>query len=50
MQNKGPLVCTTANYLKNAILIAVPGNSEYASVTKNDCKGFAVNDSHVNQI
>ena len=48
MQNKGPLVCTTENYLKHFLPIAMPGKKDYASSTKNGRKVFAVGDSHTN--
>ena len=43
-------VCTTENYLKKFIPIAILGNSDYVSITKNDRKVLVVGDSHVKRI
>ena len=50
MRNERPLACTTENNLKNFIPFTVLGNSDYASIIKNDRKALVVGDSHIKRI
>ena len=45
-----PDICVTENYFKNFTPVTIPGNSNYASISKNGCKIFVVDDSHVKRI
>ena len=40
-------VCTTEKYISNFKPLTVPGNSNYASITKNGRKILVVGDSHI---
>ena len=43
-------ICVTENYIKNFTLVTIPGNSNYASISKNGRKILVVGDRHVKQI
>ena len=43
-------ICVTENYIKNFILVIIPGNSNYASISKNGHKILVAGDSHIKRI
>ena len=45
-----PDVYVTKNYIKYFIPVATPGNSNYASISKNDHKILVIGDSHIKRI
>ena len=49
-RNKRPDVCITEKYISNFKPLTVPGNSNYASITKNGRKILVVGDSHIKRI
>ena len=49
-RNKRPDVCITEKYISNFTPLTVPGNSNYASITKNGRKILVVADSHIKRI
>ena len=49
-RNKRPDVCITEKYISNFIPLTVPGNSNFASITKNGRKILVAGDSHIKRI
>ena len=49
-EKKRPDGCVTRNYIKNLLPVTTPGNSNYASVSKNGRKILVIGDSHVERI
>ena len=49
-RNKRPDICINEKYISNFKPLTVPGNSNYASITKNGRKILVVGDSHIKRI
>ena len=49
-RKRRPDVCVTENYIKKFIPVTELGNSNYASISKNDRKILAIGDIHVKRI
>ena len=49
-RKRRPDICVTENYIKNFTPVTIPGNSNYASISKNGRKTLVVGDSHVKRI
>ena len=49
-RKRRPDICITENYIRNFTLVTIPGNSNYASISKSGCKILVVGDSHVKRI
>ena len=49
-RKRRPDICVTENYIKNFTPVTIPGNSNYASISKNGRKILVVGDSHVKRI
>ena len=49
-RKRRPDIRITENYIRNFTLVTIPGNSNYASISKSGCKILVVGDSHVKRI
>ena len=49
-RKRRPDICVTENYIKNFTPVTIPGDSNYASISKNGRKTLVVGDSHVKRI
>ena len=49
-RKRRPDICVTENCIKNFTPVTIPGNSNYASISKNGRKTLVVGDSHVKRI
>ena len=49
-RKRRPDICVTENYIKNFTPVTIPGNSNYASISKKDRKILVIGDSHVKRI
>ena len=49
-RKRRPYICVTKNYIKNFTPVIIPGNNNYASISKNGRKILVVGNSHVKRI
>ena len=49
-RKRRPDICVTENYIKNFIPVTIPGNRNYANISKNGRKILVLGDTHVKRI